>query len=209
MTPSTRRTTHSRRSRSVWRDPRFLLGVALIIASVSLTTWIVNRATEGDELYRLNANIALGQPILTNQLVPVEARTTSDAYVRVGALPEEAIATRSLSKGELLPTAAVSSTAQSGRRQVVIDVASRIPSSVTIGDRVEIWSVRNESVIGEPAGEPIVLTREAVILTVTESEAGLGVEHLRSVEVSVPEADLARLLTATGADVRLIIVPMG
>lgn len=209
MTPSTRRTTHSRRSRSVWRDSRFLLGAALIVASVALTTWIVNQATEGDELYRLNVDVALGQPITSSQLVPVEARTTSNAYVQVGALPETPIATRSLSKGELLPTAAVTSTAESGRRQVVIDVASRIPSSVAIGDRVEIWSVRNESVIGDPAGEPIVITREAVILTVTETEAGLGMEHLRSVEVSVPEADLSRLLTATGADVRLIIVPMG
>ncbi|MDO5720537.1 MAG: hypothetical protein Q4P05_07350 [Actinomycetaceae bacterium] len=209
MTPSTRRTTHSRRSRSVWRDSRFLLGVALIIASVAMTTWIVNRATEGEELYRLNADIALGQPISINQLVPVEARTGSDAYIRVGALPDTPIATRSLSKGELLPSAAVSSTAQSGRRQVVIEVSSRIPSSVDIGDRVEIWSVRNETVIGDAAEEPLVITREAIVLTVTETDVGLGVEHQRSVEVSVPEADLAHLLTATGADARLVIVPMG
>lgn len=208
MTPSPPR-SRSRRSRSVLADPRFLIGVVLIITSVVMSAWIINRVRGGEELYRLDTNIAQGQPITPDQLIPVQARTTSDVYVPVGGLPQPAVAVRSLSRGELLPISAVMSETERGRRQIVIDVATRIPSSVAIGDTVEVWAVKEESLSNEISAEPTVLTTGAVILKVTDREAGLSIEKAQSVELSVPEADLAALLTATGAQVRLVIVPVG
>lgn len=208
MTPSLPR-PRSRRSYGVFTDPRFLIGVVLIIASVVLSAWIINRARGGEELYRLDVNIAQGQPITPDQLIPVQARTTSDAYLPVGQLPESAVATRSLNRGELLPISAVMSQTERGRRQIVVDVATRIPSSVAIGDTVEVWSVKEESLSNDTSAEPTVLTTGAIILKVIDREAGLSIEKAQSVEISVPEADLAALLTATGAQVRLVIVPVG
>lgn len=208
MTPTPPR-TRSRRSRSVFADPRFLIGIVLIITSVVLSGWIINRASGGEELYRLDVNIAQGQPITPDQLIPVQARTTSDVYLPVGRLPQSAVAARSLNRGELLPVSAVTSETERGRRQIVIDVATRIPSSVAIGDTVEVWSVKEESLSNEISAEPTVLTTEAIILKVTDREVGLSIEKAQFVELSVPEADLAALLTATGAQVRLVIVPVG
>ncbi|MDO5728147.1 MAG: hypothetical protein Q4P71_00810 [Actinomycetaceae bacterium] len=199
----------SRRSHGVYTDPRFLIGVSLIITSVVLSAWIINRASGGEELYRLNTDIAQGQTIHTAQLIPVQARTTSDVYVRVGELSEPAIATQSLHQGELLPVAAVTTQAERGRRQIVIDVATRIPSSVGIGDTVEVWAVKEESLSNDTASKPTVLTTKAIVLKMIEREAGLSIERGQSVEISVPEIDLAALLTATGAHVRLVIVPVG
>lgn len=190
------------------RDPRFIAGVLLIIVSILLTTWIIQRARGGEDVYQLTAPVAQGQPIELSSVSVVSARTGSNAYLPVGEIPEGAIATRSMSAGELLPRDAVSTAAEQDRRQVVINVATRIPSSVGVGSQVEVWSIDKPTVVEDRQAEPTVIATSAIILAVSEPDATM-IEHAQAVEVSVTEADLAKVLAATGGKGSLVVVPAG
>lgn len=199
---------HLPRRKSILTDPRLLTGIALILISVLATTWIVQRARGGEELYRLTQPIAQGQPIPSSALEVVKARTGTSAYLPVGKLPREAVAVRSLDAGELLPTSAVASTAEQSRRQVVINVGTRIPTSVQVGSSVEIWSI-NKSERAPQDATSTVVCQDAIILTLKANESGLGAQRQNSVEISVPAADLEKVISTSGSGATLVIVPRG
>lgn len=189
-------------------DPRFLLGLALVVVSILATTWLVQKARGGESVYQLNAPVAQGQPIQASVLSIVSARTGSTAYLEAGALPEGAVATRTLSAGELLPRDAVASAASLDRRQVVINVATRIPSSVSTGSTVEVWAVDSPDTPLSSQTEPRMIASSAIILSISEPDTTL-VNRVQSVEISVPESDLDTVLAATGSKSSLIVVPAG
>ncbi len=192
----------------VFTDPRFLLGLALVVVSIVATTWLVQKARGGESVYQLNAPVAQGQPIQASALSIVSARTGSTAYLEAGALPEGAVATRTLSAGELLPRDAVASAASLDRRQVVINVATRIPSSVSTGSTVEVWAVDSPDTPLSSQTEPRMIASSAIILSISEPDTTL-VNRAQSVEISVPESDLDTVLAATGYKSSLIVVPAG
>lgn len=192
----------------VFTDPRFLLGVALIVVSIVATTAMVQKARGGESVYQLNAAIAQGQPIEASALSIVSARTGSAAYLEAGALPEGAVATRTLSAGELLPRDAVASAASLERRQVVINVATRIPSSVSVGSTVEVWAVDSPDTPLSSQTKPRMIASSAIILSISEPDTTL-INRALSVEISVPEADLNTVLAAAGSKSSLIVVPAG
>jgi hypothetical protein len=192
----------------VIRDPRFIAGIALIIVSILLTTWIIQRSRGGEEVYQLLSPVAQGQPIEISKVSVVSARTGSNAYLPVGEIPDGAIATRSLSAGELLPKDAVSTAAEQDRRQVVINVATKIPSSVGVGSQVEVWSIDASTPLQTEDTEPTLIAASAIILNISEPDTTM-IERAQAVEISVTETDLTKVLAATGTTGSLVIVPAG
>ncbi len=190
------------------RDPRFIAGIALIIVSILLTTWIIQRSRGGEEVYQLLSPVAQGQPIEISKVSVVSARTGSNAYLPVGEIPDGAIATRSLSAGELLPKDAVSTAAEQDRRQVVINVATKIPSSVGVGSQVEVWSIDASTPLQTEDAEPTLIAASAIILNISEPDTTM-IERAQAVEISVTETDLTKVLAATGTTGALVIVPAG
>ncbi|HHT40524.1 MAG TPA: hypothetical protein GX000_02620 [Actinomyces sp.] len=190
------------------RDPRFIAGIALIIVSILLTTWIIQRSRGGEEVYQLLSPVAQGQPIEISKVSVVSARTGSNAYLPVGEIPDGAIATRSLSAGELLPRDAVSTAAEQDRRQVVINVATKIPSSVGVGSQVEVWSIDASTPLQTEDTEPTLIAASAIILNISEPDTTM-IERAQAVEISVTETDLTKVLAATGTTGSLVIVPAG
>lgn len=190
------------------RDPRFIAGIALIIVSILLTTWIIQRSRGGEEVYQLLSPVAQGQPIEISKVSVVSAHTGSNAYLPVGEIPDGAIATRSLSAGELLPRDAVSTAAEQDRRQVVINVATKIPSSVGVGSQVEVWSIDASTPLQTEDAEPTLIAASAIILNISEPDTTM-IERAQAVEISVTETDLTKVLAATGTTGALVIVPAG
>ena len=122
----------ARGHRSTWRDPRLTGGLVLIGASVALGSWAVNAAADTQQVYVLSRDVAPGQDLTADGVLSlVDAHPGTDAYVRAGQLPESAVAQRSLSAGELLPTSAVGSETSDDLRAVVLKVSSGLPASAT------------------------------------------------------------------------------
>ena len=225
--------------RPAWKDPRMAGGVVLVAAAVALGAWAVDAAADTTRVYVLSQDVAPGADLAADGvLTVVEAHPGTDAYVEAGHLPDAAVATRSMRKGELLATAAVNSGQEQALRPVVLNVASNLPASTRVGDYVDLWIVPKEGVAGRPAaqapataqagqdgqtaqsgqgdqsgqaggGEARRVATGLVIASVGEASKGLISGPSTGVEVKVPEDSLAAVLSAVGQEGALVLVPTG
>ena len=225
--------------RPAWKDPRMAGGVVLVAAAVALGAWAVDAAADTTRVYVLSQDVAPGADLAADGvLTVVEAHPGTDAYVEAGHLPDAAVATRSMRKGELLATAAVNSGQEQALRPVVLNVASNLPASTKVGDYVDLWIVPKEGVAGRPAAQAPATAQAGqdgqtaqsgqgdqsgqaggvearrvatglVIASVGEASKGLISGPSTGVEVKVPEDSLAAVLSAVGQEGALVLVPTG
>ena len=225
--------------RPAWKDPRMAGGVVLVAGAVALGAWAVDAAADTTRVYVLSQDVAPGTDLTADGILTVvEAHPGTDAYVEAGHLPDGAVSTRSMRKGELLAAAAVNSGREQELRPVVLTVASNLPASTKVGDYVDLWIVPKEGVAGRPAvqapaagqtgqsgqggqggqgdqsgqAEGTGARRVAtglVIASVGETSKGLISGPGTGVEVKVPEASLADVLSAVGQEGALVLVPTG
>ena len=214
-------------------------GVVLVAGAVALGAWAVDAAADTTRVYVLSQDVAPGTDLTADGILTVvEAHPGTDAYVEAGHLPDGAVSTRSMRKGELLAAAAVNSGQEQELRPVVLTVASNLPASTKVGDYVDLWIVPKEGVAGRPTApapaagqtgqsgqggqggqgdqsgqaEGTGARRVAtglVIASVGETSKGLISGPGTGVEVKVPEASLAAVLSAVGQEGALVLVPTG
>lgn len=225
--------------RPAWKDPRMAGGVVLVAGAVALGAWAVDAAADTTRVYVLSQDVAPGTDLTADGILTVvEAHPGTDAYVEAGHLPDGAVSTRSMRKGELLAAAAVNSGQEQELRPVVLTVASNLPASTKVGDYVDLWIVPKEGVAGRPAAQAPAagqtgqsgqggqggqgdqsgqaegtgarrVTTGLVIASVGETSKGLISGPGTGVEVKVPEASLAAVLSAVGQEGALVLVPTG
>lgn len=214
-------------------------GVVLVAGAVALGAWAVDAAADTTRVYVLSQDVAPGTDLTADGILTVvEAHPGTDAYVEAGYLPDGAVSTRSMRKGELLATAAVNSGREQELRPVVLTVASNLPASTKVGDYVDLWIVPKEGVAGRPAAQAPATGQTGqsgqggqggqgdqagqaegtgarrvatglVIASVGETSKGLIAGPGTGVEVKVPEASLAAVLSAVGQEGALVLVPTG
>ena len=205
-------------------------GVVLVAGAVALGAWAVDAAADTTRVYVLSQDVAPGTDLTADGILTVvEAHPGTDAYVEAGHLPDGAVSTRSMRKGELLAAAAVNSGREQELRPVVLTVASNLPASTKVGDYVDLWIVPKEGVAGRPAAQAPAagqggqgdqsgqaegtgarrVATGLVIASVGETSKGLISGPGTGVEVKVPEASLAAVLSAVGQEGALVLVPTG
>lgn len=214
-------------------------GVVLVAGAVALGAWAVDAAADTTRVYVLSQDVAPGTDLTADGILTVvEAHPGTDAYVEAGHLPDGAVSTRSMRKGELLAAAAVNSGREQELRPVVLTVASNLPASTKVGDYVDLWIVPKEGVVGRPTAQPPATGQTGqsgqggqggqgdqagqaegtgarrvatglVIASVGETSKGLISGPGTGVEVKVPEASLAAVLSAVGQEGALVLVPTG
>ena len=225
--------------RPAWKDPRMAGGVVLVAGAVALGAWAVDAAADTTRVYVLSQDVAPGTDLSADGILTVvEAHPGTDAYVEAGHLPDGAVSTRSMRKGELLAAAAVNSGQEQELRPVVLTVASNLPASTKVGDYVDLWIVPKEGVAGRPTAQAPAAGQTGqsgqggqggqgdqsgqaegtgarrvatglVIASVGETSKGLISGPGTGVEVKVPEASLAAVLSAVGQEGALVLVPTG
>ena len=225
--------------RPAWKDPRMAGGVVLVAGAVALGAWAVDAAADTTRVYVLSQDVAPGTDLTADGILTVvEAHPGTDAYVEAGHLPDGAVSTRSMRKGELLAAAAVNSGREQELRPVVLTVVSNLPASTKVGDYVDLWIVPKEGVVGRPAAQAPATGQTGqsgqggqggqgdqagqaegtgarrvatglVIASVGETSKGLISGPGTGVEVKVPEASLAAVLSAVGQEGALVLVPTG
>ena len=176
-------------------------GVVLVSAAVAMGAWAVDAAADTTRVYMLSQDVAPGTDLTADGvLTAVEAHPGTDAYVEVGHLPDGAVTTRSMNKGELLP-------------------------AVAVGDYVDLWVVPKEGAIAGVSGQASAADRTGreptgdegarrvatglVIASVGEATKGLISGPNTGVEVKVPQDSLASVLSAVGQEGSLVLVPTG
>ncbi|UZN01876.1 hypothetical protein [Cellulomonas sp. S1-8] len=208
--------TATRLRRPGWRDPRLLVGVALIAASVALGSWVVTTAQRTVPVYVARDVLVPGGSLSSAALVVADVRLADrvEGYLRADEpLPEDAVLLRSVGAGELVPVAAVGSAADLAVRAVPVTLSGPAPTGLVAGSRVDLWFTPGDdtSAASEERTASTAPRELAAALTVAEVSSADGAfasGGARTVHVLVPVDDLPTVLGALAGDGTVDVVPV-
>lgn len=209
----------TRAGRTVWRDPRLVVGIALVTVAALLGASVLgDRGTTA--VWAARAPLAEGQAVGAGDLVAREIRfgDAADAarYVAAdGPVPEGLTLTRDVGAGELLPAAALGEEAEA-LLEVPLTVATEaVPATVRAGTVVDVWVTPDPDLLGgsesESEGDSVLVFAAVRVIAVSRSGGALGPAATRQVIVGLESDERAVLPGALGrlarGDVVLVRTP--
>ncbi|MBD7948865.1 hypothetical protein [Oerskovia rustica] len=212
--------TVARLRRPGWRDPRLLLGLVLVAASVALGSWAVSSAGRTVAVYAAAGPLTPGEPVDARNLRAVEVRLGSGdgKYFLAGRpLPDDLVALRVVGDGELVARSAVGGSEELAVRAVAIPVAGALSDRVTDGALVDVWFVpasddgataAERKADEKDGGGPYTLASQVVVAQVAESGGTLVTGGPTTLHVLVPTDELAGVLAALAAEGEIAVVPV-
>lgn len=204
----------ARLRRPGWRDPRLLLGVALVGLSVLLGAWAVDTAGRTVQVFAAGEALVPGEVLSADALRVVEVRLPDGAaeYVLATTDPEGLVVTRTVREGELVPDSAVARESRIEARAVAVTTGAQVSAAVVEGALVDLWFVPEPAVGGggegdEPA-QPRLLAASLPVVEVGASSTAFSVGPGTTVHVLVPVVDLPAVLGAVRGPGSVDLVPV-
>lgn len=195
-----------RAPRSFWFDPRFAIGVALVIASTLGVTALVATADRTVAVWAASDDLVPGDRLDADSLEVRQVRLGDSAahYFAADIMPTDVVALRSVDEGELVPRAATGAAVLVDAAPVVVTVEGGIPRDVDAGAVIDVWAAREEA--GEH-GPPAVIATEVTVVRLVESSGIVVGGDATGVELLVPRSSLARVLSAIADGDSIAVVP--
>lgn len=197
----------SRLQKPSWKDPRLLLGLLLVCASVAGVTALVEAADDTVEVYAAGTDLPAGSPVRAQDLraVPVRLGDLQQNYLPVAdGVPQDAVAGVLLREGELVSRASLGKAQALDRKPVGLTVTDPLPAGLGPGSRVDVWASAPDGRNGYLAPEQLLVAAEVFE---TEADAGvLGAGGETRLLVLVEDSRMARLLGAMANQARLTVV---
>lgn len=195
-----------------WRDPRLLVGVALVLGSVVLGSRVVAAADDTVGIFAAATVLTPGEPVTAEDLTVVQVRLDEAArqYLRAdGEMPADAVALRTVGAGELLPRSAIGDAGDLERRPVGVPVDGALPEGLVPGAQVDVWVSEPDPGRAGAFSEPVRLAEAAPVAEVSTGGGALGASGATTVQVLLTDAELRPALHALAADARvaLVLVP--
>ncbi|RII42561.1 flagellar biosynthesis protein FlgA [Galactobacter valiniphilus] len=191
--------TRRRFSRAGVKDPRFVIGVVLVLASVLGVVALVQSFDKTQAVYAAARDLGAGSELTREDLVVLNVRLGDSAGAYLSAASEPPAGTRVLAavrQGELLPLRALGP-AGDERRPMRLDLDGGAPAGVWVGSHVDVFVTEVKD--GATAA-PRVALRSLEVTAISTSEAGLAGNSRTVLEVLVPPAEVATLVAARGAE---------
>jgi hypothetical protein len=206
----------SRSRRPGWRNPRLLLGIALVAGSVVLGARLLAAADDSVGVWAVARDLPAGAALQTDDLERRQVRfpdaETADQYLAAGdGLPSGATLSRPVSAGELLPRAAFAAEPGPDLVEVPVSVLSDdLPATVRQGSVVDVWVAPKVATTGQSVKAVAVLT-DVVVVAVPRRADGFAPQTTRQVIVGVPATRADDLGPALGgmSDGRIVIARKG
>ena len=198
-----------RRSRRFGFDPRFLIGLALVAASIGGVWFVVGGIDTSVAVYAARGPLQVGDLVAAGDLVvtPVRMASAGNLYVTPESLPPDGLlVTRTVAAGELLPKAAVGTSAGTAVTRLVVDTAQTLSDSLTPGAVADVWAARQvERGRFDP---PVVLVESASVVRVIERTGLMAGGSGQSVEILVPREKVASVLESVANEDAIALIPV-
>jgi hypothetical protein len=213
--------TAARLARPRWLDPRLLVGLLLVLLSVVVGARVFQAADERVQVWSvthdLGVDTRLGRDDLTVRAVRLD--DVAGRYVAADQDLRGLVLTRAVSRGELVPVAAVSPAATRPQRRVVVEVDRLGAGGLAKGRVVDVYAVRDTSgaaaaegsdgTAGSDGKPELVLSGVTVAEDVRGSDGGFASTGAKAgVPLIVANEDVAQLIDAMAhGDVYVVQVP--
>lgn len=201
-------TTQSRPRRGFLADMRFLIGIALVIASIAGVWLLVGAARQTTPVLQASRTIVLGEQLTSAdfRVVEVGLGALTDDYLAPQSLESDMVAARTLTEGELVPRSSTEDADAAHTTTVVVTSAGPVPAEVEAGTSVELWQAAPAE--DGTFEEPRILVGEAQVASVAEEEGMLNAAGTE-VEVVIERAVVPDVLGAITSGAAISIVPAG
>lgn len=191
-----------------WFDPRFSIGIGLVITAVLGVVAIVANSDATTPVLAARESLSAGDTISRSDLRTVQVRLGSTAghYLVPDALPPDGlVVTRTVAAGELVPMSAIGTREGITSTSIVVRLDGTLPASIGSGSVVDVWSSRAAE--NGAFGPPAVLVDGAEIVRLVAA-SGFMADEGTSVEILVPKQDVAAVLEAMANDSAIAAVPV-
>lgn len=192
-------------------DPRLLIGIGLVVASVLGVVALVGAADSRVTVLAAPSSLVPGDRLDPDELVErsVSLDGADTLYLRRDEIPDDGLVVVGVvRKGELIPRSAVTDSARQESTDFVVQPASPVSEIVGPGSLVEIWASPADPATGGFSA-PSVLVQDAVVTRVVADEGLVASSTGGAVEVRVARNNIARILQAQADGDLLAIVPAG
>lgn len=189
-------------------DPRLVIGVVLVAASIAGVVAVVSANDDSVPVYAAAATLTPGSPVDADDLVVTRVRLDAAAELYIGedALPDGALVARTVREGELVPLSAITLASSVGVSPVVISVDGTLAASVIEGADVDVWAAAPTELGG--FGSPAVLVSGVTVARVTVDDGLVAGTSGADVEILVEKGDLAAVLAAIAEGDSLSLIPV-
>ncbi|MDM4762696.1 hypothetical protein QT381_06720 [Galbitalea sp. SE-J8] len=202
--------------RRFWFDPRFAIGVALIVAAVAGVTVLVTALDRTVAVVAARQTVVPGDRIDADDVVVrrVSVDGAESLYLTPGELADGVVVTRTVGTGELLPRAAVGDPAGVDTTTIVVPLAGELAAAVQPGAVVDVWSDGSGTASVPPAsGEadaaalPAIVAPNVAVARIVDEPVLVAGSATTSVEVLVPRDVVPALIAAMSGGGALRVVP--
>ncbi len=190
-----------------WKDPRLLVGILLVLASVAGVVSLVAAADQTTEAYAASEPIAVGEALTAEKLHRVKVRlgdVEQYYFTPEAGLAGGLVAVQRIGKDQLLPRESFGETDALDRKPVAITVGEVLPPQAVPGSRVDVWVAQPDSRNG--FAEPTLLLPGAEIAQLTPGSTALGAQRSTVVMVLVPDGQMPKLLGAQANKANISVV---
>ncbi|MEX3609556.1 hypothetical protein VVR12_00690 [Rothia sp. LK2588] len=192
-----------------FKDPKLLIGLALIAASILSVFAVVRGMNKTETYYAASSDIRVGQRLSAEHFRPVQVRLSESSghYLRsLDDLHEQNVAIDNITAGELVSTHDLSEADPHHRREVTVIVNSAVAQGFTAGQHVDIWaSAQATKGVGYDA--PQRVASQAQISTVTSEDSLIGGTGESAVRMLISSKELAPVLEAVNNENKINLVP--
>jgi hypothetical protein len=199
--------TGARLKRPSWKDPRLLVGVLLVLASVIGVISLVGSADKTTDVYAARDSIAVGEKLSPENVVLAKVRLgeTEEHYLTLeSGLPEGLVAVQRVGKNQLIPRDSLGKVDALDRKPVTVTIEESLPDQAVAGTRVDVWVALPDARNG--FSEPKLLLPGAEIAQVTPGSTALGSSRNTEVMVLVADNQMPALLGAQANQAKISVV---
>jgi len=206
--------TATRLRKPSWRDTRLIVGVVIVILSMTVGAKAIAAADDTLPMYAAVSALVPGQPVTQRDVRRVEVQLGADRVRYVAAdhdIAPDTVALREVRPGELVPSSALGPRSAIDLKPVSVPVDSGDATALAAGSVVDVWvNARDRSSAVPSYGKP-VKTLEAAPVARTPDTTGGGMgaaAGTTAVQIMVPEAGVEALIAAIDQGAKITLVPV-
>jgi len=206
--------TATRLHKPSWRDSRLVVGVVLVLLSMTVGAKAMAAADDTVPMYAAAVPLVPGQPVAQGDVKRVDVQLGVDRRQYVAADHDIAAGTfalREVRPGELLPVSAVGTRDATDLKPVSVPVGTGSAAQLAAGSVVDVWvNAKDPSSAAERFGKPVKTLQAAPVVHSPEVAGGglAAASGMTPVQIMVPEARVQALIAAIDQGAKITLVPV-
>lgn len=196
-----------------WRDPRLIVGIILVVLSVTGVVALMQSADSRQGYWAASIDIVPGVKVKPEDFHVVQASMSEAAdmyWAAAEKLPSEFYVASTVLQGEFLAQRQVSQADPGGRQQIGVRISEDMPDSVTTGSRTDMWVA-----LADPDGrgfeEPHKLITNAEVVGMNDNSSAFAAADTMTVYLMLSQDAVPAVLDAqaNGAKISLVLATAG